>query len=401
MSDRTATHAGSNSDDVKRKLLVFVDDSMTEHALPDTGTIVIGRDSSADIPIDHPTLSRKHAKLTLAYHVTVADEGSRNGTSVGGRRLAPGEVVLVAPGASIEVGAALLVLRVNERADVFATSEGDANAGERSFERKLERIARTRISIVIAGEVGAGKRFVAERIHALRAPNAGPFSELDCPLVPESSDLAATIRAAQGGTLFLKEPSALPLERQIALAKMIAATPSSVRTITTTTKDLGKLVKKGAFAPQLFEQLGTLTLVVPPLRARQAELPHIVQAMVQSIAAEHGRPVPLVSSDALMMLGRHTWPRNIRELKDVVTRAMLLHKGRVLTASHFSFDVELAAGAATGDLASAVSDAEYRRILEVLRECDGNQSRAAKVLGVSRGTLISRLERYAIPRPRK
>jgi DNA-binding NtrC family response regulator len=402
MTDHTATSTLGRTTfaDAKRKLLVFLGDSMTEHELPDTGTVLVGRDASMDIRIDHPTLSRRHAKLTLSYHVTIGDEGSRNGTIVGGRRLAQGEVVLVAPGASIEVGDALLVLRANQRADVLGTSEGDANSSGLSLERKLARIAKANVAVVVAGENGVGKRFVAERIHALSAPTVRPFVELRCHPSVEPAEIADVVRAAAGGTLFLREPSALGLEAQIALAKRLAAT-SSVRTITSTTNDLGQLVKQDAFAPDLLQRLGPLSIVIPPLRARQGELASIVEEIVKTIAAEAGRPVPLVSADALAMLGRHTWPGNVRELKDAVTRAMLLGTGRVLTASHFSFEIDLAAGAKTGTLSSAVSDAEYRRILEVLRECSGNQSRAAKVLGISRGTLISRLERFGIPRPRK
>jgi DNA-binding NtrC family response regulator len=136
------------------------------------------------------------------------------------------------------------------------------------------------------------------------------------------------------------------------------------------------------------------------LRARLRSLAGIADAIVASLAAEHGRPPPLISADALAVLEKHTWSGNVRELKNALTQAIVLGKGRVLTATHFSFLTELAS-AVIATLSSAVSVAEHRRILEVLRECQGNQTRAAKKLGISRGTLISRLERYEIPRPRK
>lgn len=400
-SSPTSTVTGRGSVDTRRKLLVILEDRLTEHVLPEGGAVVVGRDRSADLVIDHQTLSRRHAKLTLSYHVTIEDEGSSNGTIVGGRRLAKGEVVLVAPGASIELGDALLVLRTTGGADVIGTSEGDASANDRSLERKLARIAKTQAAVVVAGESGVGKSFVAKRIHALSAQAAAPFIELRCQSALEVREAGAAVAAAHTGTLFLREPSALSRQVQVALANEIrAAGRSAPRMVTATTKDLSQLAEGDAFAADLLRHIATLTLVIPPLRARHRELPAIVQELAHAVAVENGRPAPLVSTDALAMLGRHTWPGNVHELRMVLTRAMLAG-GRVLTASHFSFDLQPAAGAEAGTLSSAVSDAEHRRILEVLRECSGNQSRAAKMLGISRGTLISRLERYAIPRPRK
>lgn len=392
----------SGADDTRRVLLVVLDEKVTEHPLPDEGVLFIGRDSSADIVIDHPTLSRKHAKFTLSTHVTVEDCGSHNGTIVGGRKLAHGEVVLVAPGRSIEVGDALVVVRVGSggAGAAVTTAEGQRR-GQGSFEQRVIRVAAVDAPVLIAGERGSGKTFVAERIHALSARKTGPFVVLDGHGALAKDAIAAAIARAHHGVLFVRRPGELSADNQALLVEAIATAGDAIRTIAATTVDLVRLVERGAFAPRLLDRLSTLTLLVPPLRARLRELPTIIEEIVASIAAEHGRTAPLVDVDALGQLERHTWPGNVRELKSALTQALLVGKGRVLTASHFEFVAAPEAGATPGTLSSAVSDAEYRRILEVLRECDGNQTRAAKMLGISRGTLISRLQRYAIPRPRK
>lgn len=399
----TSTLTGNQGARRERTLVVVLGDHVAEHALPEAGVLVLGRDSSADVVIDHPTLSRKHAKLTISTHVTIEDAGSRNGTVLGGRKLGPGEIVLVAPGAAIEVGDAMLVLRTsNGGADLLGSSAGDESRDERrAFERKLARIAATEASVLVAGENGTGKTFIAERLHALSVRQRAPFVALRCHPAMQASEVLDAVRTAERGFLYVHEPSLLAAQVTAVLSRSIAAAQGTLRTVTATTQDLARLTDQGTFPRDLLDQLATLSIVVPPLRARLRELPLIVEELVAAIAAAQGRPPPLVSADALTMLGRHTWPGNIRELKNALTHALTLGKQRVLTASQFSFVVAPAAGAAAGTLSSAVSDAEHRRILEVLRECSGNQTRAAKMLGVSRGTLISRLERYAIARPRK
>lgn len=389
-STRTAASASGES---RRKLFVCIGSEATEHELPESGAVVIGRESPADIVIHHPTLSRRHAKLTVGDHVTVEDLGSRNGTVVGGRKLGPGQVVLVSAGSTIELGDALLVLRTGRgEADMLGTSEGGVSGAD-ALERKLGRIAKTDVFVVVAGESGAGKRFVAERIHALSARAAAPFIELRAHPALTVPEIAAAVAAARGGTLLLREPSELARGQQLALLNAIGA-PGALRIVTATTTELAA---SDAVLPELRTRLAELTIVVPPLRARIRELPAIVEAVVQSVAQEQGRPTPLVSADALTFLGRQPWPNNVRELRNAVTQAMVLGKGRVLTATHFAAETDATPGVGDRTLSTAVNDLEHRRIIEALRECRGNQSQAARMLGIARGTLISRLKLYAIP----
>jgi hypothetical protein len=211
----------------------------------------------------------------------------------------------------------------------------------------VERYLGANVDVVIVGPPGSGKTFLAERFR----------------------------RAAPERTVVVDEPEAPP------------RAPHGKRVVVTSTRGI--------------DLPGAVHVVVPPLHARLDELPRIADALVARIAAEHGRPVPLLSADALSAIAAHAWPGNVSELERVLTRAVL-GAGRVLTRTHLGLDArERAPGAGEGKLADAVEEAEHRRILEALRQCDGNQTRAAKLLGISRGTLLSRLERYGVPRPRK
>jgi DNA-binding NtrC family response regulator len=258
--------------------------------------------------------------------VSIEDLGSRNGTRVSGRAIAPNEAVLVAPGTPIEAGDAVIYVR--------------AGAGE--SEDPLDRLLAGTANVVIRGERGAGKTYLAQLFHGA---------------APERTVVV------DGGAM-----------------------PDAVR---------GRIVAVDQAPPN------AITVTVPPLRQRLAALPKLVDAVVARIAAENNVAAPLVSADALSAIAAHAWPGNMTELVQVLTRAVLLG-GRVLTRTHLALDPQQkAAGAGEGSLSSAVEEAEHRRILEALRQADGNQTRAAKLLGISRGTLLSRLERYGVPRPRK
>ena len=386
-----------------RVLLVLCGSSATEHALPDAGTVVIGRGLDADIVIDHPTLSRAHAKLTLGAHVTIVDQGSRNGTIVAGRALKHGEAVLVAPGAPIEVGDALLVVRSGpDRERDLLASTGGSREGAASFERTIERIARSDVAVLLVGEPGAGKAFLASRLHASSARAGMPLVALVATPTKTPADIEHAIASARGGSLVLREPSLLPTEGQAVLLAALREVGPSVRTVTVTVRDLAEAARRGELDAALFHRVAGVSLVVPPLRARAGELAALADAMLVDLAAEHRRPRMLLSADAMSALSRQTWPGNLRELKNALSTAVLLGRSRVITSSQLDLGGrQQAAGASGGSLSAVVDEAEHRRILEALRSCNGNQTRAAKMLGVSRGTLISRHERFGVPRPRK
>lgn len=322
-----------------RTLLIACGALSREEALPEEGVLHVGRGAECEIRIEHPTLSRRHLRLVLTpSSISVEDCGSRNGTRVAGRVLEPGEAVLVASGAPFEAGDAVLSVRGGV-AEIAPSSDA-------------ERYLTANVDVVIAGPAGSGKSFLAERFR----------------------------RAAPERTVVVEEPSS---------ARELPRVAKGQRLVVTTAREID-------FAPP-----GAARVDVPPLHARLPELPRITDALVARIAAENGRPVPLVSPDALSAIAAYAWPGHVAELERVLTRAVL-SAGRILTRTHLALDAsQRAPGGGEGSLSDAVMEAEHRRILEALRQCDGNQTRAAKQLGISRGTLISRLERYGVQRPRK
>jgi len=182
--------------------------------------------------------------------------------------------------------------------------------------------------------------------------------------------------------------------------------PFDVRFITATNAPLEELAQAGAFRRDLYFRLAGLPVVVPPLRERRAEIPALVARFLSDSCRRLGRPEPLLTADALARLVGYGWPGNIRELATVVERS-LLWAGATLEPAHLQLadgggashpaDVPLSERSLSAD----VRETEKRRIMAALDQFSGNQSRAAAALGIARGTLISRMVEFGIPRPRK
>jgi two-component system, NtrC family, response regulator AtoC len=157
-----------------------------------------------------------------------------------------------------------------------------------------------------------------------------------------------------------------------------------------------------------------VTITTPPLRERLDEIPHLLQIFLERTCEELGRSVPSVSSATLKALQAYGWPGNVRELKNVAERAVLLARGGPLEPQHFGLSApapgasvdavaprQPAASADASNLRDAVSEVEKERIVAALKETGGNQTRAAKLLGISRRSLLDRLDAYGVPRPQK
>ena len=289
-----------------------------------------------------------------------------------------------------------------------------------------ERAAAGTINVLILGETGAGKEVIARFIHDRSARARQPFVCVDCaalsPALLESelfghergaftgAGAAKTglLETAPGGTVLLDEVGELPLPLQAKLLRAIETRaitrvgsvrprPIDVRFLAATNRDLEAAVAGGAFRRDLYYRLNGMTLIVPPLRERGADIPALAQAFVAELCRK-GRP-PVVSEDAMAALVQYAWPGNVRELRNVIERALLLCRHGELGIEHLP---EAALRAPTLDLAPAgVATSERERILAALAACGGNQSRAARELGLSRKVLIARLTSYGVARPRK
>jgi DNA-binding NtrC family response regulator len=303
------------------------------------------------------------------------------------------------------------------------------------------RAAASDINVLVLGETGVGKDVLARAIHRASPRAAGPFLSLNCAAFTETlleSELFGHERgaftgavapkpglfeSADGGTVFLDEVGELPLTMQPKLLRVLetrevtrvgALKPRSVdvRFVAATNRDLEVEVEKGAFRRDLYFRLNALSLSIPPLRARTGEIVPLATRFIAESCRRLGRTPPGISPEAVDLLERYVWPGNIRELRNFVDRALVLCGGSQIRTEHLPVErmqvviprvpapVPLAAPAAA-EAEAAEDPGERQRILDALATCAGNQTRAARLIGMSRRTFLRRLERYGIARPLK
>jgi transcriptional regulator with PAS, ATPase and Fis domain len=296
------------------------------------------------------------------------------------------------------------------------------------------RVAIGNISVLLLGETGSGKEIFAEVIHRHSSRHAKPLLRLNCAALTESlleSELFGHERgaftgadkakpglfeAADGGTVLLDEIGELPLALQAKLLRVLqdklvmrigALEPRSidVRFIAATNRQLQSEVARGRFRADLLYRLNGVTLVVPPLRQRLSELEELAALFLRRAAASLGQPAPRLSEAALAALRRYSWPGNIRELSNVIERAVLVAGGAPeVTAEHFPFDASAnppVPAVANEAARSPAVDDERQRIVDALAKHQGNQTYAAQELGIARSTLVAKMVAYRLPRPRK
>jgi len=296
-------------------------------------------------------------------------------------------------------------------------------------------VAPTPTTVLILGERGVGKGLLARYIHARSDRGAGRFVSIECAALPSDRiDLElfgdATVAGdvtgvrdgcfarAAGGTLVFDEISELPMPLQARLLRAIqlqeaelhaagsegeaAAAIRDVRIIATSSRDLLQLVNQGAFRSDLYYRLNVFPIAVPSLRERRDDLPQIAQQLLDQAAQRLGRPAPALGEDALQALLAHDFPGNVRELANLLERALVRCRGTTLEARLFGFDVLaplVRAGAgAVGiperlppGLPLDLTELERLAIHEALHRVGGNRTRAARLLGIGLRTLRNRL----------
>jgi len=312
--------------------------------------------------------------------------------------------------------------------------------------------ARGNIGVLILGETGVGKDVMAQEIHRMSPRAKAPFVAINCAAVSEGlleSELfghekgaftgateakAGLLETAPGGTVFLDEIGDMPAKLQATLLRVIQTKqlqrvgslktrPIDVRFIAATHRDLEAEIAAGRFRQDLYYRLNGITLYIPPLRERRSEILPLVRSFAAQFSREADRACPEISPEAARVLETYPWKGNVREVRNVVERALLLCEGPEILPEHLPIEtmaansiafapaapppVAIASMPAAADSArptvpmSAAAGEEKERILRVLAECAGSQTRAAKVLGIARSTLIARLDEYGVPRPRK
>jgi two-component system response regulator AtoC len=405
-------------------LVVLGDGVFTQVRVPDVGALRIGRTEESEVRIDRESVSRRHAILHVGPPMLIEDLGSSNGTRLAGVRLAPRVPTPIAPGDVIAIGETTLLLQGKSATATLGAAVRVGGTTDVLDAEVMERIARSGINVLVLGETGVGKEVTARKIHEQSQRAAGPFVPINCGAVPDAlleSELfgheagaftgakatkMGLLETAAGGTVFLDEVGDLPGAAQVKLLRVLedhrlvrvgGVTPRDldVRFIAATHRDLRAAVASGDFREDLYYRLSGISLAIPPLRERLSELSDLVEAFVIRAAERIGRSPPSVAPATLARLRSHTWPGNIRELKNVIERGVVLCSGNVLGPEHVVLEPVVSRGPAK------TPDDETARILAALQACAGNQTRAAEMLGMARKTLGLRMDALGIPRPKK
>ncbi|MCC6747715.1 MAG: sigma 54-interacting transcriptional regulator [Deltaproteobacteria bacterium] len=306
--------------------------------------------------------------------------------------------------------------------------------------RKLARIAAAEISVLIVGETGVGKERAAAAIHAQSARVGRPLVAVNCGALPAAL-LESTLfghergaftgaertrpgvfESAEGGTVFLDEVGELSPAAQAALLRVLetkrvtrvgssAELAVDVRVVAATHRDLEAMVRRGEFREDLLYRLNAVTLELPPLRARRAEIEALVQAFLAAANQANGRTLEGLDPAALALLQSYAWPGNLRELRNVIERAVVLAEGPLITVEDLPERLRKAPPASAPpdgsapDSGSTLSLAPFNEqverfesalIVDALRQSGGNQSEAARLLHMPRRTLINKLKAYGI-----
>lgn len=318
--------------------------------------------------------------------------------------------------------------------------------------RYIRKIANSSATVLLLGETGTGKELVAKSVHDLSPRATGPFIRVNCGALSESlleSELFGHVKgaftnaienrtgrfeAAHGGTIFLDEINSVSPTMQVKLLRVLqeqefervgdSRTVSvDCRIIAATNRDLAELVESDDFREDLYYRLNVLPIYVPPLRERREDIPELVRFFVERYAIENGRIISSVTLEALNFLKAYLWPGNVRELQNYIERAIVIAEGEELGAEllpqHVRGEAPVRLGRAEkSELQSVCTElvsrglsevgeegsfhesvigiVEKELILQVLRRCQGTQTKTATKLGINRNTLHKKIEDYGL-----
>ena len=455
-----ASVASPSSDDM---LLVAGEGRLSAHPLTGD-QLVIGRSSACDVRLDHRSLSRRHAVLRRRGGLTVQDLGSTNGTRVGREVLQGGEPRALVGGEGFHIGPfSFLVVQGRTDVPSWQRTGAERlivdDPSPDRVSRLVRDVAASEVNVLIQGETGVGKEVLAETIQALSG-RTGPLVRINCAALSETlleSELfghekgaftgavaakPGLLEAAAGGSAFLDEIGEMPPGIQAKLLRAVearevmrlGATRASAidtRFIAATNRDLPAEVAAGRFRHDLYFRLDGVTLRIPPLRERRRLIGPLALRFLAEACERTRRDTAHVAPELIAALEAHDWPGNVRELKAVLERALLLARGAAVGVRHLTFSPRPAQAApapaptpaavpahvpavvsAHGPAAPAAPDDsaigsltpgqrdDRRRVVAALEACAGNQTRAAKQLGIARSTLVHKLALYGIPRPK-
>jgi len=301
---------------------------------------------------------------------------------------------------------------------------GESDAMRKVFEVGLKVAERPTSTLLILGESGTGKGLLAKAIHYSSPMSTQPFVELNCAAIPETlleSELfgyepgaftdakkrkIGLVEKADGGTLFLDEIGDMSLPLQAKLLKVIEektfnrlggedSISVDVRFMAASNKDLDKMVEESTFREDLLFRLNVISIVLPPLRERGDDVILLARHFISIMNQNMGRQIESISHDAAMALRKYHWPGNIRELRNIIERVMILEEGTIIELENLPANIQGNISSTPGHEGPITLDElEKDYILRMLDSNDGNISQTAKTLGISRHTIMRKLERW-------
>jgi DNA-binding NtrC family response regulator len=298
----------------------------------------------------------------------------------------------------------------------------------RAVFRLIRMVAKSNATILIQGESGTGKELIARALHQHSDRSEGPFIAIDCASLPETlleSELFGHVRGAftgainnkkglfieaHDGTILLDEIGNTTMGFQSKLLRVLQeneirpvgtnkSVKVDVRVIAATNKDLKREVERKAFREDLFYRLAVVPVHLPPLRDRRDDIPLLIDHFIKKCCRENGFEAKKISPQGMRQLMEYQWPGNIRELENVVARAVLITSGAEITPD-FLFPLPPASDSPPTSLPQATKKAleavERQKIIDALHKVNGNRSRAARLLGISRASFYKKLRSYSI-----
>ena len=310
----------------------------------------------------------------------------------------------------------------NASASVPKYLEGRSEASRQLYDY-VRLVAPTPMSVLILGASGTGKEYVARRIHELSARKGKPFFALDCGAIPKDvaaseffghkkgaftgadADKRGAFEVANGGTLFLDEVGNLSYDVQVQLLRALQERcirpvggdrelKVDIRLVCATNENLEQAVAEGRFREDLYHRINEFTIYMPQLRERGNDIFLFADLLIRQANAELQRQVDGLDAAAAELLVQHSWPGNLRELNNVVKRAVLLARGRQITAA----ELQQAMGPVRQNVVPTLHDEadERQRIEEALRQTGGNKAKAARLLGIDRKTIYNKMEKWGM-----
>ncbi|MCS7149687.1 MAG: sigma-54 dependent transcriptional regulator [Caldimicrobium sp.] len=298
----------------------------------------------------------------------------------------------------------------------------------REILQKIDLIAETDVPVLIYGESGTGKEVIADLIYKLSKRVDQPYIKLNCTAIPETlfeaelfgfekGSFTGAVEAkkgklelAHGGTLLLDEIGDLPYSIQPKLLRVLETNSFfplgskkevkvDVRYIFSTSKDLKRLVDEGKFRDDLYYRINVIPIRVPPLRERKEDIPHLMRFFLQNFAQKYKKNMPEISKEAYLALLNYDYPGNVRELKHIMERAILLSRDNLITIKDLPEELWINSNVNVTemDYHQCKEMIERELIFKTLKECKGKRSEAAKKLGISRKTLWQKIKKFDLP----